>query len=632
MTVIPLPNAMYYGVSGDTKPTNAITGSVFFETNTRKIWFYTGTVWSEIDAITPASGEANTASNTGVAGVGIFARKTSVDLEFKNLKAGATNTITLTDDTAEDEIEFDVDAINLLLSNLGGQLTVGQLPDTTIDSTRDNTIGDHYLDLGNISVPADPAAGTRRLFMNSATGELSVRTSAGNTVSLEPAATILHNNLDNNLGDHYLDFGDIAVPASPSSGTRRLFMNSATGELSIKTSAGITKSLEISGISEVKYVIRVNGANYEAVNVSTGTIDFTNTTDATLTINSAIGAINDTGEGGTIFIERGTYECKTTINIAPASGNVVRGVALIGDRFETLLNFTPAGAVTNGIVCTMSNAKIADLRIMINTNITNAFKFTGNASGGGDRGIMQFVELDGPNAHTTGAPVTNQVGILQDGATASPYWWVFDDVAIRAFDIGFKTTGANATSTHWTNSNFWNCTVGMYMDSIEHVGSNLWFQGSTAYGRYGIEFTTNGDSNLFTNLYSELNVTGQTCATVLFDSGAAYNTILGTQNMFNDGVNFFNVKDNSAQVTNTFFTSDGLVTRGGNIKIGTATGDKVGFYGVTPVVQPTGISAVDTSTVDNTYGAQESAVITSLRTKLDSLINKLEALGLLAVA
>jgi len=48
--------------------------------------------------------------------------------------------------------------------------------------------------------------------------------------------------------------------------------------------------------------------------------------------------------------------------------------------------------------------------------------------------------------------------------------------------------------------------------------------------------------------------------------------------------------------------------------------------------QQTGIAAVNTATVDTTYGQEEVDVITDMRTKLDALINKLEAVGILASA
>lgn len=44
---------------------------------------------------------------------------------------------------------------------------------------------DGSIDIPSMSVPSNPAAGTRRLFVDSGTGEMSVRTAAGSTVSLE---------------------------------------------------------------------------------------------------------------------------------------------------------------------------------------------------------------------------------------------------------------------------------------------------------------------------------------------------------------------------------------------------------------------------------------------------------------
>lgn len=54
-----------------------------------------------------AVGEANTASNVGTAGVGIFKQKTGVALEFKNINAGSTK-VSVVDDTGDAEIDIDV--------------------------------------------------------------------------------------------------------------------------------------------------------------------------------------------------------------------------------------------------------------------------------------------------------------------------------------------------------------------------------------------------------------------------------------------------------------------------------------------------------------------------------------------
>lgn len=69
-------------------------------------------------------GEANTAANVGTAGVGVFKQKTGVNLEFKKINA-ASSKITITDDTANSELDIDVVEGNLTLANLAGSIDLG---------------------------------------------------------------------------------------------------------------------------------------------------------------------------------------------------------------------------------------------------------------------------------------------------------------------------------------------------------------------------------------------------------------------------------------------------------------------------------------------------------------------------
>lgn len=58
-----------------------------------------------------SDGEANTASNVGTAGVGVFKQKTGVDLEFKKINAGSAK-ITVTDDVGDDEVDIDLGSVD----------------------------------------------------------------------------------------------------------------------------------------------------------------------------------------------------------------------------------------------------------------------------------------------------------------------------------------------------------------------------------------------------------------------------------------------------------------------------------------------------------------------------------------
>ena len=58
------------------------------------------------------SGETNTASNIGTAGVGIFDAKVGEDLQFKKLNAGSSK-ITITDDTSNNEVDIDFGTVSI---------------------------------------------------------------------------------------------------------------------------------------------------------------------------------------------------------------------------------------------------------------------------------------------------------------------------------------------------------------------------------------------------------------------------------------------------------------------------------------------------------------------------------------
>lgn len=73
-----------------------------------------------------AGGEANTASNVGSAGTGLFDAKVGIDLQFRKVNAGSAK-VTVTLDAANKKVDLDVVEAQLLLQNLGGTLASTQL-------------------------------------------------------------------------------------------------------------------------------------------------------------------------------------------------------------------------------------------------------------------------------------------------------------------------------------------------------------------------------------------------------------------------------------------------------------------------------------------------------------------------
>lgn len=68
-------------------------------------------------------------------------------------------------------------------------------------------------------------------------------------------------------------------------------------------------------------------------------------------------------------------------------------------------------------------------------------------------------------------------------------------------------------------------------------------------------------------------------------------------------------------------------------KFGQSAADLIGFYGVTPVVQPTAVTAVNTTastSTTNAFGYTTSTQADAIVTAVNSIITKLQSLGLFA--
>jgi hypothetical protein len=71
------------------------------------------------------AGEANTMSNVGTLGTGLYKQKTGVNFEIKKVNA-ASNKVAITDDTGNSKVDFDITEANLTHNNIGGTLGVSK--------------------------------------------------------------------------------------------------------------------------------------------------------------------------------------------------------------------------------------------------------------------------------------------------------------------------------------------------------------------------------------------------------------------------------------------------------------------------------------------------------------------------
>ncbi len=116
----------YLDISQISTPLDPSSGTrrLFVDSGTGKLSIRTAS-GSTIDLEGLGAGEANTVSNQGVGGVGLFDVKVDVDFQFKNINSGS-NKISVTDDTGNKEVDIDVVEANLIHNNIGGTLGISK--------------------------------------------------------------------------------------------------------------------------------------------------------------------------------------------------------------------------------------------------------------------------------------------------------------------------------------------------------------------------------------------------------------------------------------------------------------------------------------------------------------------------
>lgn len=124
-----------------------------------------------------ALGEVNTASNVGAAGVGVYDSKSGVDLRFRKISA-ASSKVSVTLNSQQVDIDLGVHDSAAHTGNI-------------LPSGAGQVAGGGYVDFSSAASVGNPTTGIRRLEVDPGTGELSIKNSIGNFISLENHVPLL---------------------------------------------------------------------------------------------------------------------------------------------------------------------------------------------------------------------------------------------------------------------------------------------------------------------------------------------------------------------------------------------------------------------------------------------------------
>jgi hypothetical protein len=153
--------------------------------------------------------------------------------------------------------------------------------------------------------------------------------------------------------------------------------------------------------------------------------------------------------GGGIFIKKGLYKCITTISVNSAILNLRQGMTLTREGRGTVLYWQPSSELNFGILVNQNNATISNMTLRANANLSYLVYGIATVEIYWMNLRILHCSFEGPNAYPYGtmAPVTGQIGIIQDGnAVAQPYWWKIIGCTFLSLDYGIFSFGANATS------------------------------------------------------------------------------------------------------------------------------------------------------------------------------------------
>jgi ABC-type tungstate transport system permease subunit len=125
------------------------------------------------------SGEINTASNQGAAGVGLYDTKAGVDLQFRNINAGSSK-ITVTHDSGNKEVDIDVDQTAL-------SITESQISD--LQSYLTTEVDGDISNEGSLTVGAGTT--TTSVISSNTSGSTDVTLTAGSGMTISEVGNVI---------------------------------------------------------------------------------------------------------------------------------------------------------------------------------------------------------------------------------------------------------------------------------------------------------------------------------------------------------------------------------------------------------------------------------------------------------
>ena len=345
------------------------------------------------------SGETNTASNIGTAGVGLFDAKVGEDLQFKKLNAGSAK-ITITDDTSNNEVDIDLGSVSVGdLSDVdittsaptNGQALVWNAsnsefePGTVASSTnyfqtvavsgQSDIVPDSTTDTlnfaagSNITITTDASTDTITIASTDTNTQLTQEQVEDFVDGLIVAGTNITKDYDDNAGTLTISatggaanaFSTLAV-----AGQSNVVADSETDTLTLAAGAGMTLTTD-AGTDTITFASTGGSAGSMPVTLAGGTADPIN-----LSSISTIGAIPFTGfDGSTDNIDL-TGTSQTLTSFADNDGDTKLEVERSADN-DTV--FIKAGG-TDVLTATSSGVTISNLTVTGTSTQANEMKIT----------------------------------------------------------------------------------------------------------------------------------------------------------------------------------------------------------------------------------------------------------------